>query len=326
MLSLTPLNRRLSPLRTSIVLVIAASILTCGPGLAQPANLVTAVSDPGRPAVDTYRDDRRKPLETLAFAGVRPGMTIAELIPGTGYYTRILAKAVGPQGRVYALPFGEPRAPASRALAADPAYGNITLAADAGPAGFKLPAPVDMVWTSLNYHDVRAGRGALNAAAFAALKPGGSYLIIDQSAVAGAGEDVLLSLHRIDEAMVKREVLAAGFVLEAESDHLRNPADNRRSMVFDREVNRAADQFVLRFRKPGGPPAPVIAAVAPARTAQARPLASAETRLASEIERSDAQAYLLRLELGTVKRQLAAALAKCGAACAPTPTPAPPSR
>lgn len=217
-----------------------------------PAHIAAAVADAGRPGVDVYRDDRRKPAETVAFARVRPGQTIAEMIPGTGYYTRILSKAVGPKGRIYTLPFSEPRAPASRALAADPAYGNITLAAGT-PLNLGIAEKVDMVWTSQNYHDIRAGRAQLNKAVFDALKPGGTYLVIDHSAVAGADEGVLLSLHRIDEAVVKREVLAAGFVLEAESQLLRNPADARKTQVFDREANRNTDQFVLKFRKPAAP-------------------------------------------------------------------------
>lgn len=214
-----------------------------------PPVIATAVADKGRPGVDVYRDGRRKPAETLLFAGVTTGMTVAELIPGTGYFTRILSKTVGPTGRIYTVPFSEPRTSFSKALAADPAYANVTLIGGA-PLSVGVPQPVDMVWTTQNYHDIRQGRALLNKAVFGALKPGGIYFIVDHAAVAGADEGVLLSLHRIDEAVVKREVLAAGFVLEAESDLLRNPADKRSQMVFDREVNRNTDQFVLKFRKP----------------------------------------------------------------------------
>jgi predicted methyltransferase len=239
-------------LKRLLLIAAGAATLLCGGAQAAeapPAYIAAAVSDAGRPAIDTYRDDRRHPAQTLVFAGVSPGMTIAELIPGNGYYTRILARAVGPKGRVYTVPFSEPRASFSKAIAADPAYANVTLVSGA-PLTIGVPSPVDMVWTTQNYHDIRQGRALLNKAAFDALKPGGTYFIVDHSAVAGAGEDVLLSLHRIDEEVVKREVLAAGFVLEAESELLRNPADKRTQMVFDREVNRATDQFVLKFRKP----------------------------------------------------------------------------
>lgn len=235
-----------------VLLLLTAASLLAGAAHAQPRvtpAIAAAVADAGRPAIDRYRDDRRKPAETVAFAGVREGMTIAELIPGNGYYTRILSKAVGPKGHVYTVPFSEPRASYSKAIAADPAYANVTLIAGA-PLSIGAPAPVDLVWTTQNYHDIRQGRALLNKAVFDALKPGGTYFIVDHSAVAGAGDEVLLSLHRIDEDVVKREVLAAGFVLDAESDLLRNPADKRNQMVFDREVNRATDQFVLKFRKP----------------------------------------------------------------------------
>ncbi len=235
------------------LLIGAVSLALCSTVVAQPMKpsplIAAAVADPARPAKDRFRDDRRKPAETLAFAQIRSSEEVAELIPGNGYYTRLLSKAVGPSGKVYTLPFGEPRAAQSRALAADPAYGNVTLVA-ASPTNLGLPHPVDLVWTTQNYHDIRAGRAMLNKAVFAALKPGGVYFIVDHSAKPGSGEDVLLSLHRIDEDVVRREVEAAGFVLEAEGDFLHNPKDDRTRMVFDRELNRDTDQFVLRFRKP----------------------------------------------------------------------------
>ncbi len=219
---------------------------------AQPAPslaIAAAVADAGRPATDRFRDERRKPAATLAFAGIHPGERVAELIPGNGYYTRLIAKTVGAQGHVYTLPFTEPRIAASRAIAADPAYKNVTLVAGS-PMGLTLPEKVDLVWTTQNYHDIRAGRAQLNKAIFDALKPGGVYFIVDHAAKPGAGDGVLLSLHRIDEDVVKTEVLATGFVLDGEADFLRNPKDDRTKMVFDRELNRDTDQFVLRFRKP----------------------------------------------------------------------------
>ena len=233
-----------------------AMALLAGPSWARAQSAATpaiaaAVADPGRPARDRFRDERRKPALTLAFAGVRPGLKVAELIPGNGYYSRLIAKAVGPTGRRYTQPFTEPRVAASKALAADPAYGHITLVSAATPLGLALPEPVDLVWTTQNYHDIRAGRAVLNKAVFAALKPGGTYFVVDHAAKAGAGDEVLLSLHRIDEDVVKREVVAAGFVLDGEAQFLRNPKDDRTRMVFDRELNRDTDQFVLRFRKPG---------------------------------------------------------------------------
>ena len=236
--------------------MILLALVLAGPALAQPpapkpsAAILAAVADPGRPAKDRFRDDRRKPAETLAFAGVRPGMHVAELIPGNGYYTRLLSKVVGPTGKVYTLPFGEPRAAQSKALAADPAYANVRYSPGGSPFGLGLPEPMDLVWTTQNYHDLRAGRAPFNAAVFSALKSGGVFFVVDHAAKPGAGDDVLLSLHRIDEDRVKAEVTGAGFVLDGEGTFLRNPKDDRTKMVFDRELNRDTDQFVLRFRKP----------------------------------------------------------------------------
>lgn len=249
--------KTLSAASAMSIAVLAIAAVCVPPALAQtpagapPASIAAAVAAADRPPLDRFRDDRRKPAETLAFAGVRPGMTVAEMIPGNGYYTRLISRAVGPGGRVYTIPFGEPRASMSKALAADKAYGNVTLVAGS-PANLAVPAPVDLVWTSQNYHDIRQGRALLNKAVFAALKPGGTYFIVDHAAKdgAGAGDDVLLSLHRIDEAVVKREVEAAGFVLDGEAQFLRNPNDDRSKLVVDRSLDRNTDQFVLRFKKP----------------------------------------------------------------------------
>ena len=240
-------------MKRALLAALAAGCLAAGVAVAQapiPAHIAAAVADQGRPPLDKFRDDRRKPAESVAFAGVVQGMKIAELIPGNGYYTRVLSKAVGPAGKIYTFPGGEPRAGASAALANDPAYGNIQMIAG-GLGALAAPEPVDLVWTSQNYHDVRTQAAAINKAVFNALKPGGAYLIIDHSAKAGAGQESV-ALHRIDEAIVKREVIAAGFVLEAEGDFLRNPDDDRSRQVMERELNRQTDQFVLRFRKPAG--------------------------------------------------------------------------
>jgi predicted methyltransferase len=236
---------KILPLAAVLTLALIAPAVRAQP----PSAYAAVIADSHRPAKDVFRDGRRKPAETLAFAGIKPGMKVAELIPGNGYYTRLLSRAVGPTGKVYTIPFNEPRASQSKAIAEDAAYTNVALV-QGSPAGLNTPEPVDLVWTSQNYHDIRAGRAVLNKEVFNALKPGGVYFIVDHAAKPGSGEEVLLSLHRIDEDIVKREVLAAGFVLEAEGDFLRNPKDDRSKMVFDRELNRDTDQFVLRFRKP----------------------------------------------------------------------------
>jgi predicted methyltransferase len=126
--------------------------------------------------------------------------------------------------------------------------------------GFTPPdGPVDIVWTAQNYHDLYNPMGPsagppdllpINKGIFAALKPGGVYLIVDHSAPAGSGTADTKTLHRIDEAVVRRDVEAAGFVFEGASDVLRNPADPRTALVFDPSIKGKTDQFVLKFRKP----------------------------------------------------------------------------
>lgn len=211
----------------------------------------TAVADPARPAADTARDANRKPAEIVAFAGVKPGDKIAEIAPGGGYYTRILAKAVGPQGKVYALMPGffanRPGGlDAINALAEQ--YGNVEVVV-IDYAATELSEPVDLVWTTENYHDLANGDIAtVNAWVFEALKPGGIYFVEDHSAP-GTGTSATNTLHRIDPAAVKEQVTGAGFALEAESDLLHNPNDPHD--VSPREVEPTSDKFALRFRKPG---------------------------------------------------------------------------
>ncbi|MXP42439.1 methyltransferase domain-containing protein [Altererythrobacter soli] len=233
---------------------VALAVATCNPVNAQTAateTIAAAVADGQRPAQDKARDGERKPAEIVAFAGVEPGDVIAEIAPGGGYYTRILAKAVGPTGKVYALvpPFFANRPgglDGINALAAQ--YPNVKVVV-ADYAALDLPEPADLVWTTENYHDIANGDiAAINREVFEALKPGGIYFVEDHSAP-GTGMAATSTLHRIDPAAVKQQVAAAGFTLEAESDLLHNPADPHD--VSPREVEPTSDKFALRFRKPG---------------------------------------------------------------------------
>lgn len=246
--------------KRSIAAAFIALVLTAPLAAQDPASgsaIAAAVADPLRPDADTVRDDARKPAEIVAFAGVKPGDVVAEVSPGGGYYTRILAKAVGPEGKVYAL---VPEAFAARpggldainALAAQ--YPNVTVVT-ADFTDLKLPEPVDLVWTTENYHDFNNGPAdriaAINRSAFAALKPGGIYFVEDHEAEAGSGTSATSTLHRIDPAAVKEQVTAAGFALEAESDLLANPGDPKTVGVRDPSVQGETEKFALRFRKPG---------------------------------------------------------------------------
>lgn len=250
------MRKLLSAIAAGIILAGAASVSASTPGADAVAN-AAAIADAGRPAADSARDGDRKPLEMLALAGVHPGMSVAELLPGAGYFTRIFSKAVGPTGKVYAIISAQPSAnpPPVNAIAADPAYSNVTVIL-APFTALPVPQPVDLVWTSQNYHDLHLARlnldvAAVNKAVFNALKPGGLYVIVDHSAAAGAPVTVADTLHRIDQAIVRREVEAAGFVFVSESDALRNPADDRSKLVFDPAIRGHTDQFVMVFRKPG---------------------------------------------------------------------------
>jgi predicted methyltransferase len=227
-----------------------------------PQFLSAAVADSGRPAADTQRDTERKPAESMAFAGIQPKSVVIELIPGGGYYTRLLSKAVGPEGHVYAVvPAPKPDAPAGspdrslpiKALAADPGYSNITVQVQPIRA-LNLPTNADVVWTSDNYHDVHNVEGidimAFNKSVLAALKPGGVYLVIDHASGPKAPPEVTSTLHRIRLGAVIPEILAAGFTLEAQSSLLHNTADSHELKIFDPAIQGKTDQFMLKFRKP----------------------------------------------------------------------------
>jgi predicted methyltransferase len=217
------------------------------------------VANPARPQADTARDADRKPAVVLAFAGVRPGMKVLEVIPGGGYFTRLLSGAVGPRGHVTeALPAlpnaaGDVRR-TSNGVSADPHFSNVTEVAMT-PEDIAKAGPVDVVWTSQNYHDLHLTRlhldvPALDRAIFAALKPGGVFFIEDHAASIGTGISTTDALHRIDIEYVIHEVEGAGFRLAGESDALANPHDTHQLNVFKPEIRGHTDQFLLKFVKP----------------------------------------------------------------------------
>ena len=250
-------------LAAAAVLALMAADATAKPGehlkdvKLTPASTAARAAAPARPAEDVARDAARKPREMVAFAEVKPGQKVVDLIPGGGYFTRVFSIAVGEGGTVYAAapPANSPDAqPAAAKIAAEPGYGDVkVLSIPAG--GLQPPEPVDAIFTAQNYHDLHLKRLNLDVAAvdksfFNALKPGGVLVVVDHAAAAGAPIETADTLHRIDPAIVKRELEAAGFALEAESDVLRNPADPKTANVFDPAIRGKTDQFVMRFRKP----------------------------------------------------------------------------
>lgn len=223
------------------------------------ANIVAAVADARRPQEDRDRDVNRHPAETLAFAGIEPGDRVADLLPGGGYFTRLFAIAVGEEGRVYPVirPDGVAGEFETPILAVAAQYPNAPMARTPYDA-LAFPEPLDVVFTAQNYHDMAIAdydlgdRAQMNATAFAALKPGGYYIVIDHSGPEGLAleTDGESATHRIDQALVRREVEAAGFVFDREADFLRNTADTRTTNVFDESIRGRTDQFIMRFRKP----------------------------------------------------------------------------
>jgi len=247
----------------TIRILAVALLLTAVPAAAQtlPANIVSAAADPAR--ADQAKDDaRRHGPEILAYAGVPSGGNVIEIAPGGGYWTRLFAKAVGPTGHVYVV-WPKPLADeeqkdvaAFQTLIQQPAWSNVSLAI-ASPNSVPAAAKADLIFTSQNYHDYPDefmgpyDPDKLNRAVFAMLKPGVTYFIVDHAAQSGSGMRDTDTLHRIDPAIVRAQVEAAGFEFVGESGVLRNLADDHTLPVFDPRVRRNTDQFILRFRKPG---------------------------------------------------------------------------
>ena len=212
-----------------------------------------------KPPADALSDPSMKGAEVIAFIGVKPGDRVADIVAGR--FVRALSQAVGPKGTVYAVETAEvvkahPEVMGMmKGLTALPAYSNVVVSAD--PVSTPLPKGLDAVFIRQNYHDLHdkfmgpADVAAFNKNVFAALKPGGAYVVLDHGDAVGAGLSHTETLHRIDIATVKAEVLAAGFKLDAESALLANPADDHTKMVFDPAVHGKTDQFLLRFKKPG---------------------------------------------------------------------------
>jgi predicted methyltransferase len=244
----------------------AAGAAAAASSVAVPAYIAAAVADASRPDSDRQRDVNRKPEQVLAFAGVKPGDQVGELIPGRGYFTKIFCKIVGDRGHVYAVgvtpaaraggppPPDMPNAPPSNASTGGGTPCTNVTSSSAPAAEFKLPAGLDLVWTSENYHDLNnAMFGApdmtvFNKTIYDALKPGGVYIVEDHAAAAGSGTRDTNTLHRIDPAVVIPAVTGVGFKLEARSDVLANPEDTHTDAVF--KLNGKSDKFLLKFRKP----------------------------------------------------------------------------
>lgn len=246
-------------LKIAVVALLATTPLMAAAAPLPPA-IARAAADPAR--ADQAKDDaRRHGPEILAFAGVKPGDKVIDLIPGAAYWTRLFAKVVGPRGHVYGI-WPKPYAgEAGRDVQlygglAKNGYPNTSVAVEPATE-LTAPEKVDLIFTAQNYHDYpdkfmgSIDPSVFNKAAFAALKPGGILLIIDHQAAAGSGMRDTDTLHRIDSAIVKKQVTAAGFRFVGESKLLANPADDHSKAVFDKSIRGHTDQFIYKFRKPG---------------------------------------------------------------------------
>jgi predicted methyltransferase len=195
--------------------------------------IASAVADPPRPESDRNRDAARKPVESLQFSGVKPGDAVADF-----EIQQYIAKSTA-ELQDYAA-----------------GHRNITVSVETALQSLHLPAKLDLFWISQNYHDLHnkyfgpVDIVAFNKAVFDALKPGGAYVVLDHRAAPGAPADVTETLHRIDPSAVRREIEAAGFVFDSDSELLANAADPRTIKVFDKSVQGHTDQFLLKFRKP----------------------------------------------------------------------------
>ena len=247
-----------------MILTGAAGLLAlaCAFSNAAADPIAAALADKTRPAADVTRDPLRHPAELIRFAGIKAGDRVADYFPGAGYYDRILSDLVGPKGKVYGF------IPAEMARNCDPSEfaGARAVALEEGRSNFRIlqqpltrfspPQPVDVIWSSQNFHDLydkfmeHADVALALRSVFRALKPGGTFIVIDHVASSGSGLRDTESLHRIDPAAILKQVTAAGFVYQGHSDVLRNPADDHKLRVFDPRIRGRTDQVAFKFRKP----------------------------------------------------------------------------
>lgn len=248
---------RLTALAGALLLAVPANAATA------PLNMAAAVAKPGRPAEAMAMDASRKPAEVLSFLGLRPGMAAADIMTGSGYWAEIMANAVGAKGQVtafepqqfYTTPDEQKTWSAMLARRPDIRFARYPFEAFAS-----APRSFDFAMISLNYHDLywesakykipRSDPAAFLRTLYAAMKPGGIVGVIDHVGPAGDTRAIVDKLHRIDPETVKADFKTAGFVLEAESPLLANPADDHSKLVFDPSIRGKTDRFVYRFRKP----------------------------------------------------------------------------
>jgi predicted methyltransferase len=243
------------------LLVSALLSLTVPAFTAAATPIETAIANPERTAKDRERDALEKPAEVLAFAGVKPGMTVADLFAGGGYYSELLAGVVGPTGKVLSVNNGPYSAYAKDAIAARFTEGRLANVerrlVEASYMNLP-PKSVDLIVICMSYHDVfwideKEGWPEISIDGFVdsmkrMLKPGGKLLIIDHNAPAGTGREMAGKVHRLNEDFAKKSLTSRGFVLEKTYDGLRNKSDQLDKLVFDPAVKGKTDRYVHLYK------------------------------------------------------------------------------
>lgn len=228
---------------------------------ADPSPIDKSIASPERTAADRERDQREKPAEVMAFAGVKPGMVVADIFAAGGYYTELLAGVVGPGGKVLAinnLPYASYAKDDIKARFTEGRLGNVERRIVEASYMNIQPRSVDLVVIVMAYHDAywideKEGWPEINTEGFLEsihrmLKPGGKLLIIDHNAAAGTGREVAGKLHRLNEDWAKKSITSHGFVFEKSWDGLRNPKDQFDKMVYDAAVKGKTDRYVHLYR------------------------------------------------------------------------------
>jgi predicted methyltransferase len=237
-------------------LVCTALLALALPALAADDLIAAAIANPARTAQDHERDARDKPAEVMAFAGVKPGMTVIDLFSAGGYWTELLSGAVGPQGKVLAVnnvPYSIYSKDDIKKRFGDGHMKNVELHVVEASHMYLPPKSADLVMIVMAYHDVywideKEGWPQIDTDGFlkslkAAIKPGGKLLIIDHNAAPGTGKEIAGKLHRLNEEWSRQSLTSAGFTYVKSYDGLRNPKDQLDKMVYDPAVKGKTDRY-----------------------------------------------------------------------------------
>ena len=242
--------RKVAARASTVIMLSLGTLVFYNAAPVHAQDYAAIIAQPDRTDADRQTDKRRDPVNLLTFTGAKTGWTVLDMGAGAGYSTELMARSVGPSGKV----FGQNGQDSERLRArmAAPAMRNVV--ALVRPFDDPVPADVrglDLITFFFVYHDttyMEVDRAKMNRAMFAALKPGGFLVIADHSARPEDGVAVGKTYHRIAEKNLRAEVEAAGFKLVASADFLRHPEDARTAIVFHNPT--PVDEFVLKFQKP----------------------------------------------------------------------------